>query len=129
MGNLKCGISPKRLIVERNRRKFGTQGTTVHICRVLLMPDSWSLVWGHSVHFAKFPVPRFSKHYSFNSFHQISANCTQSDSWHCGILKFFLTQDMQIYYFQSAISPTIFIGVNQTFMTTLVTMVNLINAC
>ena len=29
--NLKCGISRKRLIVKRNRRKFGTQGTTVHM--------------------------------------------------------------------------------------------------
>ena len=36
------------------------------------MPDSFSLVWGHSVHFAKFPILRFSKHYSFNSFHQTS---------------------------------------------------------
>ncbi len=58
MGNLKCGISRKRLIVERNGRKFGTRCTTVHIpvCRELLMPDSLSLVWGHSVHFAKFPI-------------------------------------------------------------------------
>ncbi len=53
MGNLKCGISQKRLIVERNVRKFGPRGTTVYICRILLMPDSLSLVWGHSVHFAK----------------------------------------------------------------------------
>ena len=36
------------------RTKFGTRGTIVHTCRELLMPDSLSLVWGHSVHFAKF---------------------------------------------------------------------------
>ncbi len=72
MGKLKCGISHKRLIVERNGQIFGTWGTTVHICRVLLLPNSLSLVWDHSVHFAKFPIPRFSKHYSFNNFHQIS---------------------------------------------------------
>ncbi len=63
MGNLKCGISHKRIIVERNGRKFGARCTTVHICRVFLMADSLSLVWGHSVQFAQFPIPRFSKHY------------------------------------------------------------------
>ncbi len=71
MGHLKCGISQKLQIVERSGRKFGTWGTTVHICTVLLMPDFLSLVWGHSVHFAQFLIPRYSKHYSFNSFHQI----------------------------------------------------------
>ncbi len=44
---------------------------SVDVCRVLLMPDSLSLVWGHSVHFAKCPILRFSKHYSFNNFHHI----------------------------------------------------------
>ncbi len=43
----------KRLVVEQNGRKFGTWGTTVHKNRVLLMPNSLSLVWGHSVHFCK----------------------------------------------------------------------------
>ncbi len=43
--NLKCGISQKRLIVERNGQKFGTWGTTVHVYRVFLMPDSLSLGW------------------------------------------------------------------------------------
>ena len=69
---LKCAISWKRLIVERNGRKFAILGTTVHIGTILLMPSSLSLVWGHSVHFAEFPILRFSKHNSFNSFHQIS---------------------------------------------------------
>ena len=27
------------------------------ISRVLLMPDSLSLIWGHSAHFAKFLIP------------------------------------------------------------------------
>ncbi len=48
MGNLKCGTSRKWLIVERNGRKFGTRGTIVLIRRILLMPDSLSLAWGHS---------------------------------------------------------------------------------
>ncbi len=52
MGNLKCGIYRKRLIVDQNGRKFATWGPIVNIWKVLLIPDSFSLVWGHSVHFA-----------------------------------------------------------------------------
>ncbi len=37
MENLKCGITRKWLIVERNGRTFGTHCTTVHIYRVLFM--------------------------------------------------------------------------------------------
>ena len=37
---LKCAISWKLLIIERNGQTFGTQGTTVHISRVHLMHDS-----------------------------------------------------------------------------------------
>ena len=44
----------------------------MHICKVLFMPDCLSLVWNYSAHFVKFPILRFSKRYSFNSFHQIS---------------------------------------------------------
>ncbi len=69
---LRCEISRKRLIVERNGRKIDTRGNTVHACRVLLMPDSLKLVWGHSVQFSKFPILQFSKYYSFNSFHLVS---------------------------------------------------------
>ncbi len=57
-------------ICQKIKILFGTRGTTMHICRVFLMPDSFILVWGHSVHFAKFPILRL--HYSFNSLHQIS---------------------------------------------------------
>ena len=39
--------------------KFGTRGTTVHIGRVLFMACCLGLVWGHSVHFANFPVLQF----------------------------------------------------------------------
>ncbi len=52
-------LSQKRLIVERNGQNFGTRCTTVHICRILLMPDSLSLVWGHSMHFANCSSPNF----------------------------------------------------------------------
>ena len=70
-GKTKCEIPWKRLIIERNGRKFGTRASTVHICRVLLMPDSLSLVRGHLVHFAKFPILRFSKRCLSNNFHRI----------------------------------------------------------
>ncbi len=40
------------------RTKFVTQGT-LHIWRLLLVPDFLSLNWGHSVHFAKFPIYNF----------------------------------------------------------------------
>ncbi len=36
------------------------------------MPNSVSMVWGHSVHFAKFEMLRFSKGYCSPSFHSIS---------------------------------------------------------
>ena len=36
------------------------------------MYDSVCSVWGHSVHFGKFPILRFSKGYSSPSFHPIS---------------------------------------------------------
>ena len=63
MGSLKCGISQKTADRRAKRTKiWDSKYTTVHICRVLLMPDSLSLVWCHSVHFAKVPIPRFSKH-------------------------------------------------------------------
>ena len=61
MGKLKCGISQKRLIIEQNGRKFGTRGTTVHMCSVPLMPDSLSLVWGHSVHLQHSDVKIFKR--------------------------------------------------------------------
>ena len=35
----------------------------LHIYRVLFMSDSLISVWGHSVHFSKFPMLRFSKGY------------------------------------------------------------------
>ncbi len=67
----------KRPIVEGNGRKFGTRGTTVHMCRILLMPGTFNarfleFGWGHSVHFAKFSMLRFSKGYCSPSFRSIS---------------------------------------------------------
>ncbi len=107
--NLKCVISRKRLIVERNGEKIGTQSPTVHICRVLLMADSLSLILGKSVPFANFPILQFSKHYSLPNFHPISAKLYTRYHNHgtvqaitflddlppqnYGILKVFLTQD------------------------------------
>ncbi len=51
----------KWLIVERNGQQFGTCGHGNWICRVLFIYDSLSSIWGHSVHFAIFPILRFSK--------------------------------------------------------------------
>ena len=51
MGNLKYGVSRKRLIVEQKGRKFGIRGPVVHIWKVLLMPDCFSLVWGYLVRY------------------------------------------------------------------------------
>ena len=45
---------------------------TCFICRELLMPDSLNLLSGHSEHFAKFPILRFSKLSSSPNFHPIS---------------------------------------------------------
>ncbi len=137
MGKPKMWIlSRKWLIVERNGRNFGTRCTTVHICRILLMPDSLSLIWGHSVHFAKLSILQFLTllHSQFSSdssklytrYHN-HTGChffgKLQKLWHFEI---FLTQDhMQLEF---SISPTIFIGVYPNFVTTLATIVNL-NAC
>ena len=43
-------------IEERMKTHLGLRVTTVHIGRVLFMPDSFSLVCGHSVHLEKFPM-------------------------------------------------------------------------
>ncbi len=82
---LKCGISWKRLIVERNGWKFGTRGTTVNIYKVHLMPDSLSLVWGHSMHLAKFHMLKFSKGYCSYSFNSISTKLYCKYVGHDGI--------------------------------------------
>ncbi len=55
MGNYKCVIPWKPLVVQRNRPKFGPEGgtfTVVYIMyRVLLTVKCSSSVWCHSVHF------------------------------------------------------------------------------
>ena len=66
-------------ILERvNRRakrtKIWDSGYYSYICRVLLMPDSLSLVWGHTVHLICkiFDVKIFKRIYCSASFHSIS---------------------------------------------------------
>ena len=44
---------------------------------LLLMPDSLSLVWGHSLHFVKFPIFQFLKLGSSPYFHPIHPNFIQ----------------------------------------------------
>ncbi len=63
----KCGLSRKWLIVERYGQRVGIRDPTVHVCRVLSMADSLSLIWDHSVHFAKFPSLQFSTRTQFSS--------------------------------------------------------------
>ncbi len=58
-------------------RKFGTRGTSVRIWMLLLMPDSLSLVWRHSVHFAKFPILQFLQFCSSPNFHPFHPNFIQ----------------------------------------------------
>ncbi len=82
--NLKCGISRKWLLVERNGRKFGTGCTTVHIFRVLLMPNSFSLVWGHSVHFVNFQFYNFRKTLLLSQFSSGSSKLYTSYHNHTG---------------------------------------------
>ncbi len=61
------------------RLKIGDSGYyTVHIWRLLLMPGSLTLVWGHSVHFAKFPILQFIKLFSSPNFRRIHPNFIQS---------------------------------------------------
>ena len=138
----KCATSWKQMNVEQNGWKFGTPGTTVHICKVLLMPDSFSLVWDHLVHFEKFPILQFLKICSASNFHLSKLytryhNHTGCHSfgdlpkiekklWHFEI--FLNTGLYAAEMFKVLFFPTIFIGVHPHFITTLVTMVNW-NAC
>ncbi len=87
---VKCVIFWKRLAVERNGWKFGIRGATCRkcICRVLCISDS--PVWGHSVHFVKFSILRFSKGYCSYSFHSISTKLYR---------KLVLGEDNTGYYF------------------------------
>ena len=85
MEKQKYGISRKRLIVEWSGQKFGTRGPKVHICRVRLMPDFLSLVWGHSVHFTNFPILRFSILYLSNNFHRIPSKLYENIVYHGGM--------------------------------------------
>ncbi len=74
MGNPKMCNILKTADRRAKRTKFGTRGTTVHICRVLLMADPLNLAWDHSVHFAIFPILRFSKLYSSPIFIRFQPN-------------------------------------------------------
>ena len=74
---MKCAISWKWLTVERNDEnlRLVVLGT-----RVLFGSGHLSSIWGHSVHFAKFPMLRFSKGYCCPSFHPISTK-TLLNAW------------------------------------------------
>ena len=69
---MKCATSWIWLTVERNGWKFGICGPRNSLCRVLFGSGHLSSVWGHSVHFAKFPMLRLSKGYCSHNFYSIS---------------------------------------------------------
>ncbi len=69
---VKCAIFWKWLTVEQNRWKCGTHSPRNSICSALSGSGHLSSAWGHSVHFPKFPMLRFSKGYCCHSFHPIS---------------------------------------------------------
>ena len=64
-------------------KEVGFQGTRLKHAKVsALCIDSGislSLLWGHSVHFAKFPILRFSKRYSF---HWIPSKLYENIAYH-----------------------------------------------
>ncbi len=67
---LKCAILWNRLIGEGNGWKFGTRCPRHCIGRILFM-----ILWVQfGVHFAKFPILRFSKGQSYHNFHQFQPN-------------------------------------------------------
>ncbi len=69
---MKCAIPWKWPTMERNGWKFGTRSLRNSLCRVLFRSGHSSSLWGHSVHFAKFPMLRLSKGCRSYSFHPIS---------------------------------------------------------
>ncbi len=111
--------------------------------RVFLMPYSLSLVWGHLVHFAKFPILQFLKLCSSPNFHPnfiqgsiilgqcrlllFGAICQKLKKIVTFWIFFLIRYHMQLKI-SAAISPIIFIGAHPNFMRTLVTIVN-VNAC
>ncbi len=71
----------KRIKISDSGRGVGVGGTTVQICRVLLMPDCISLVWGHWGHLGctlqNFQFKIFLKLCSSHNFHHIHPNFIQ----------------------------------------------------
>ncbi len=123
-----------------NGRKFRTRGTMVQTCSVLLMPDSLSLVWGHSVHCVKFPMLRFSKGHYSPSFHSIWTKLYCKYVGHGGIQAVTVFGDLPKitnsvtlwifsqhrtiwgWKFQNASSPTVFIWFQPSLKRTLATI-------
>ena len=68
---IKCAISWKRLAVEQNGRKFRTRSTRKSMCRIFFGSGHLSSVWGHSLHFAKLLMLRFSKGCCSPSFYPV----------------------------------------------------------
>ncbi len=70
-GNHKLDNILKTADRRAKRMKIGTWGTSNSLCRVLFGSSHFTSVWGYSVHFAKFPMLRFSKGCYFHSCHPI----------------------------------------------------------
>ncbi len=59
MGKPKMGNILKTANPRAKRKEIWDLGPIEHIRKALMMPVSLSLVWGYSVHFAKFPILQF----------------------------------------------------------------------
>ncbi len=68
----------KWLVAEQSEWKFGSRGLMGCICTVLFMCDSLSSVWCNSVHFANFPMLRYSRATAPPVFIQYQPNLIQS---------------------------------------------------
>ncbi len=94
------------------------------------MSDSLSPVWGYSVHFAKFPVEKFSKGYCSHIFHPISTRLygKHDNQIRCRILfmsdSFSLVCGHLVHFpmlrFQKAADPTVSIQFQPNFMQSMI---------
>ncbi len=61
------------LFAWQSAKLYKIHGTLKFESGVLLMADSLSFIWSHLVHFTKFPVLRFVKHYCSPNVYPISS--------------------------------------------------------
>ena len=72
-------------IIAKRMKNLGLTVPRNSLSRVLFGSGHLSSVWGHSVHFAKFSMLRFSKGYCSNSFHPVSIKLHEYIGYHGGM--------------------------------------------